>query len=214
MTQTLQASYFMDYDAPEVLAFAQKHTTNCTSDREKAVALYYAVRDGFWYNPYDLNFNKTGLKASNLVTRTSGYCVEKSNLMAACARAVGIPSRLSFYDVKNHIATEKLERILQTNVLVFHGAAEVWIDGRWLKITPVFNKALCQKLGVQPLEFDGESDAIFQAYTAEGAAFMEYIHDYGAFDEIPYDLMMASIAKAYPQIQPLLDRGDLHLKLM
>ena len=203
----------MNYDAPEVLAFAEQHTTGCTTERKKAVALYYAVRDGFLYDPYNLNFNKEGLRASNLVARKSGYCVEKSNLMATCCRAVGIPSRLSFYDVKNHIATEKLERILGTNVLVFHGAAEIFLDDRWLKVTPVFNASLCAKLGVQPLEFEGTSDAIFQSYTNDNAKFTEYLHDYGSFDEIPYDLMLATVKKAYPQIVPIFEAEGLHLRL-
>jgi transglutaminase-like putative cysteine protease len=207
-------SYFMDYDAPEVLAFAKQHTSGCATDREKAIALYYAVRDGFFYNPYDLNFNKEGLRASNLVARKSGYCVEKSNLMATCCRAVGIPSRLSFYDVKNHIATEKLERILGTNVLVFHGAAEIFINDKWLKVTPVFNAALCAKLGVSPLDFDGENDAVFQSYTNDKTQFMEYLHDYGSFDEIPYDLMLETVKKAYPQIVPFFETNGLHLQLV
>jgi hypothetical protein len=121
-------------------------------------------------------------------------------LLAASARAVGVPSRLSFYIVRNHIATEKLERALKKNYLVFHGAAEVFLDGRWLKTTPAFNAGLCKYLGVEPLEFDGTRDSIFQEYDHQGNVFMEYLHEYGAFSDLPYELYLSELGKHYPHI--------------
>jgi transglutaminase-like putative cysteine protease len=200
MENYLKSTYFLDYEQEKVAAFAKKHTETCTTLREKAIALYNAVRDGFYYNPYDLNFNKEGLKASDLLNRKHGYCIEKAVLLAASARAANIPSRLSFYDVKNHIATDRLCAILGTNVLVFHGAAELYLDGEWLKTTPAFNASLCEKLGVASLEFDGFHDSIFQEYDASGdKQFMEYLHDYGSFDDVPYDLLIETTLNAYPQ---------------
>ncbi len=200
MENYLKATYFLDFEQEMVAAFAKKYTESCETPRAKAISLYYAVRDGFYYNPYDLNFNKEGLKASDLLNRKHGYCIEKAVLLAASARAVGIPSRLSFYDVKNHIATDRLAHILGTNVLVFHGAAELYIEGKWLKTTPAFNASLCKKLGVATLEFDGLHDSIFQEYNASGdKQFMEYLHDYGNFDDVPYDLLIETTLNAYPQ---------------
>jgi hypothetical protein len=143
---------------------------------------------------------REGLRASDLLKRNRGYCVEKAVLLAASARAVNIPSRLSFYIVRNHIATEKLEKLLQKNYLVFHGAAELFIDGKWLKTTPAFNKKLCDFLQVEPLEFDGTCDSIFQEYDKAGNVFMKYLHDYGAFADLPYELYLAELNKHYPHI--------------
>ena len=151
MEEYLQPTEFLDFDNQTVLEYAEKHTFGATNDTEKAVKLYYAVRDDFQYNPYILDLRRTGLTASNLLTRNRGYCVEKAVLLAACARAVGVPSRLSFYIVHNHIATEKLEKALKKNYLVFHGAAEVYLKGKWLKTTPAFNKNLCKYLGVEQI---------------------------------------------------------------
>jgi transglutaminase-like putative cysteine protease len=120
--------------------------------------------------------------------------------LAASARAVGVPSRLSFYNVKNHIATERIEKILGTNVLVFHGAAELFLGGRWLKTTPAFNRRLCEKLNVAPLEFDGTSDSIFQQFDESGAVFMDYLHEYGDFADFPYELALSEMRKNYPHI--------------
>jgi hypothetical protein len=190
----------LDFDSKSVRKFAEENTANKHNDREKAVALYYAVRDGFQYNPYILDLRREGLKASNLLTRNRGYCVEKAILLAASARTVGIPSRLSFYIVRNHIATEKLEKALKKNYLVFHGAAELFLEGKWLKTTPAFNKSLCHYLGVEPLEFDGTADSVFQQYDKSGNLFMEYLHDYGAFSDFPYTLYLQELANHYPHI--------------
>lgn len=200
MQEYLQSTDFLNFHEKTVRDFAEKNTAGAKTEKEKAVNLYYAVRDGFQYNPYILDLRKCGLKASDLLTRTRGYCVEKAILLAASARAVGVPSRLSFYIVRNHIATEKLEKVLQKNYLVFHGAAEIFLDGQWLKTTPAFNKNLCRYLNVEPLEFDGETDSIFQEYDKSGNVFMKYLHDYGAFDDLPYQLYLDELKKHYPHI--------------
>ena len=200
MQEYLQPTEFLDFDQEIVRRFAEKNTAGAQTDREKAVKLYYAVRDGFQYNPYLLDLRREGLTASNLLSRNRGYCVEKAVLLAACARAVGVPSRLSFYIVRNHIATEKLERKLKKNYLVFHGAAEVFLSGNWLKSTPAFNAGLCKYLGVDPLEFDGTQDSIFQEYDHRGHVFMSYLHDYGAFSDLPYELYLEELKKHYPHI--------------
>ena len=96
-----------------------------------------------------------------------GHCIDKALLLAACARALGIPAQLHFANVRNHVGTAKLEERLGTDLLVFHGYTELWLDERWVAATPAFNKALCDRLGVAPLEFDGEHDSIFQAYDRE-----------------------------------------------
>ncbi len=200
MKEYLEATEFLDFDNDDVREFAERNSVGAKTEKEKAIQLYNAVRDEFQYNPNILDLSRKGLKASDLLTRTRGYCVEKAVLLAAVSRAVGVPSRLSFYIVRNHIATEKLEKILQTNYLVFHGAAEMFIDGKWLKTTPAFDKNLCRYLNVEPLEFDGETDSIFQEYDRSGRVFMKYLHEYGAFSDLPYQLYLDELNKHYPHI--------------
>lgn len=200
MKEYLKPTDFLDSDHPSVRDFAEMHTGAAASAVDKAVKLYYAVRDGFQYDPYVLDLRRGSLKASALLAKTRGYCVEKAILLAASARAVGIPSRLSFYIVKNHIATERLTQALEKDYLVFHGAAELYLDERWVKATPAFNKRLCDFLGVEPIEFDGTSDAIFQEFDRAGNVFMEYLHDYGAFDDMPYETFLDELDKHYPHL--------------
>lgn len=196
----LRPTYFLDSDNPAVVEYAYKHSRHDASPEENAVSLYYAVRDDFMYNPYKIDLRPTGLKASDLLNRNYGYCVEKAVLLAAVARVVGIPTRLSFFNVRNHIATEKVERVLQTDLLVFHGCTELWLSGRWVKATPAFNAALCRKLNVPTLEFDGKEDSIFQQFDHSGNVFMDYVHEYGAFHDLPYDLFFGELRKHYSSV--------------
>ncbi len=200
MQEYLQPTEFLDFDQAAVRDYAERAAQTGTDDVARAVRLYYAVRDDFAYDPYLLDLRREGLRASTLLQKTRGYCVEKAVLLAATARAVGIPSRLSFYIVQNHIATGKIERILRTNKLVFHGAAEMFLQGHWVKATPAFNRALCVRLGVAPLEFDGVNDAVFQQYDNAGNTFMDYLHDYGNFPDLPYHLYLSELQKHYPHL--------------
>src|SRR5215203_1796095 len=200
MEQYLKATEFLDSDSDNVREYAARNTSGAANDTERAVRLYYAVRDGFQYDPYVLDLRRRSMKASALLAKTRGYCVEKALLLAASARAVGVPSRLSFYIVRNHIATDRLARALERDYLVFHGAAEMYLDEKWVKATPAFNKKLCDFLRVDAIEFDGKNDAIFQEYDRNGNVFMEYLHDYGAFDDMPYQMFLDELDKHYPHL--------------
>src|SRR5262245_66096677 len=98
---------FVDSDHPDVIAFAQEHSRSLI-EREKAVALYYAVRDQIRYNPFQNFTLDETYRASVCIERGAGWCVPKAALLAACARAVGIPARVGYADVKNHITTPEL----------------------------------------------------------------------------------------------------------
>jgi transglutaminase-like putative cysteine protease len=198
MEAYLAPAFYIDSDHPAVRAWALSHASPDCSPTEKAIHLYYAVRDGFRYNPFHLDLRPASMKASHLLTRDGGYCGEKACLLAAAARAVGIPARLGFAIVRNHIGTERLEDYLKTDKLVFHGFTELFLEGQWVKATPAFNKELCEKLGVAPLEFDGRQDSIFQEYDRQGGRFMEYLHDYGSFEDLPRDLFISEIRHHYP----------------
>ena len=208
MEEYLNPTQFIDSDAESIREFAAEKTAGKQGDLEKAVALYYAVRDGFSYNPYILDLRRERMKASSLLTRNDGNCIEKSIILAASARALGIASRLSFYIVTNHIATERIERILGTRNLVFHGAAEMFLNGKWVKSTPAFNKGLCNMLGVEPLEFNGLEDSMFQQYDKSGNVFMEYLHEYGAYPDMPYDQMLSEFIAHYPRVFEQMKKSD------
>lgn len=193
----LNPGRFVDSDHPEVMEFADKAIAGLDDVREKVMALYYAVRDGILYDPYHLVLNPDQIKASLTLQRGSGYCVEKSLLLAAAGRHLGIPSRLGFSIVRNHLSSEKFRQKLKTDIFVFHGYNEFLIGDRWVKCTPAFNKSLCEKMGAAPLEFNGTDDSLFQEYNG-GVQYMEYLHQYGVFSDFPYELFVDELKKHYP----------------
>lgn len=200
MPDYLNPTYFIDSDNEHVINFAKETIKDLKDPLEISIALYYKIRDQFQYNPYDLKLEPYAYKASYLLTKDYGHCIEKSILLAACCRVAGIPSRLGFANVTNHIGTERLEKILKTNVLYFHGFTEIYLNEKWVKATPAFNKELCEKLHVKPLEFNGLEDSIFQEYNNNGKAFMEYLEEIGIFDDFPFDLFLTTIKDKYAHL--------------
>jgi transglutaminase-like putative cysteine protease len=194
---------FVDSDHPRIIAYAREHGIG-ESPRERAVSLYYAIRDGFRYNPWGVYMQPEAFLASDALRRGAAHgahCVDKANILAACSRVQGIPSRLHFANVRNHIGTARLEAHLGSDLLVYHGYCELWLGGRWVAATPAFNRELCERLGVAPLEFDGVEDSVFQEYDQKAGRFMEYVTDHGAHVDVPFDEMVAAWRHHYPSIR-------------
>ena len=192
-------TYFLEARHPAIRAWARAQVGDAQTPTERSVRLYYAVRDGWLYNPYRLDLRPRAFKASQIQALPDGHCIAKAILLASAARALGIPARLGFADVKNHLGTARLEALLNTDVLAFHGYCELFLpEGGWVKATPAFNASLCEKLGVAPLEFDGTADSIFQAYDRAQGQFMTYLQDHGQFHDLPYETMVAAFRAHYP----------------
>lgn len=194
---TLQPTAILDSDHPEVNAFALRAAGDADNPVDRAVRLYYAVRDGIWYDPYSPFHLPEHYRASNVLARQRGYCVSKVSLLCAAGRAVGIPSRAGFADVRNHLATRQLLDHLGSDLFVYHGFTEFFLEGAWVKCTPAFNRELCERHGVAPLEFDGRSDSVFQPYSTEHRRFMEYVAFHGSFSDIPVDRIVAAWKAEY-----------------
>ena len=188
---------YVDSDHPDVIAWAQRAIGETRGDLDKAVRLFYAVRDGFRYDPYAFTFDPEDYKASRVVKRRRAFCVPKAVLLVAAARAVGVPARLGFADVRNHLTSDKLRRAMGTDVFAFHGYAELYLEGQWVKATPAFNLELCDHFNVHPLEFDGRKDALFHEFSADGSRHMEYVRDRGRFADLPYDTLIRAFEEVY-----------------
>jgi hypothetical protein len=95
------------------------------------------------------------------------------------------------------LATKQLIEFLGSDLFVYHGFVEFHLEGKWVKATPAFNKELCEKHRVAPLEFNGREDSIFHAYNLEKKQFMEYVADHGTYADIPVDIIVAAWKEAY-----------------
>jgi transglutaminase-like putative cysteine protease len=196
----LAPAEYIDSDHPAIGAFAAKTVTRDMSPAEKAQRFYLAARE-IRYDP-DLNYSDPEIyRASSVLKAGHAYCVGKAALFAALCRAGGIPARIAFADVTNHLSSEKLRQKMGTNYIAWHGFTEVLLDGRWVKASPTFNSTLCSRFGVVPLEFDGGTDALLQAYDSEGHTFMRYEVLHGTFHDVPAKFLIAEMARIYPQLK-------------
>ena len=188
----------IDSDHPSIIEYANAKVSGAGRDSvAMAVKLYYAVRDDIWYDPYYPFYLPEHYRASNVLKSGRGYCVSKAALLCALGRAGGIPSRIGFGTVRNHLATPKLIDFIGSDVFVYHGFTEFFLEDKWVKATPTFNAELCQKHHVAPLEFNGRDDSIFHPYNMEKKQFMEYLEYHGTYADIPVDTILAAWDKAY-----------------
>jgi transglutaminase-like putative cysteine protease len=188
----------IDSDNESIIDFANKSIEPGEADPiATAVKLYYAVRDGIWYDPYYPFYLPEHYRASQVLKSGRGYCVCKASLLCALGRARGIPSRVGFADVRNHLASAQLLEMMGTDLFVYHGFTEFYLEGKWVMATPAFNKELCLKHKVTPLEFNGRENSIFQPYNLEKRKFMEYVTYHGSFADIPVGRIVEAWREAY-----------------
>ncbi|QKX07047.1 transglutaminase family protein [Aquimarina sp. TRL1] len=204
----LQPTRYIDYRTDEIQQIVGAFLNQSYSQKEIAIQLYLTVRDQWRYNPYHLSFTENAYKASTIAVKKEGHCVDKSILLIACLRAVGIPARIHLAKVKNHIAVERLTEKFGTNEITPHGMVNLFLEGSWVKVSPAFNKELCYKCNVPPLDFDGKKDAIFQQYDNTGNLFMEYLDDYGHFEDIPTEFIFENFKANYPHIYKIFEGSN------
>ena len=146
------------------------------------------------YSPFHLPEH---YRASAILERGEGYCVQKAVLLAALVRATGIPSRLRYADIRNHILPKKATEAFGTNLLVYHAYDEFYIDGRWVKAAAAFDIEMCQENRILPVEFDGKNDALLHSHNQDGKLHIEYVHDYGHYQDVPLDEILDARNRAY-----------------
>ncbi|MDH3296082.1 MAG: transglutaminase family protein [Acidimicrobiia bacterium] len=199
----LSPTWFIDADSPQVEAFAAEvlggpRPVGDTDPVDTAIKLFYAVRDGLRYDPYGMDRNREAFRASHITGLDSAWCVTKSILFTAAARNQGIPARLGFADVRNHLSSEKLLERLGTDLFIWHGYSELLLNGRWFKLSTAFNIELCDRFGVKALDFDGTDDALMHPFDKAGNRHMEYVNQRGSYNDLPYDQILSDFAALYP----------------
>lgn len=188
---------FIDSGSETVLAFVARVSAGAADQHEVAAKLFAAVRDGVRYDPYTMPAQRSDYRASAVLEAGSGYCIQKAVALTAAARAAGIPSRLGFADVKNHLQSERLRETMGTDLFVWHGYSTLYVGGRWTKASCAFNAELCARFGVAPLDYDGHEDALLHPFTGDGGRYMEYVRDRGVYVDLPLRRVMSDFAEVY-----------------
>jgi transglutaminase-like putative cysteine protease len=198
--QFLAAGVFIDSDSPQVIAFAKQTVEGEPNTTAAILRLYSAIRDGIIYDPYVDLADPSNYRASSVLAAGRAFCIGKSALLAASARAIGIPSRVGYADVRNHLTSPRFYEKAKTDRFIWHSYTELYLAGRWVKATPAFDRALCERLGLKTLEFDGKADSLLQPFDRSGRQHMEYLNDRGAFADVPFDIIQADFLKTYPHL--------------
>lgn len=201
------AGEFVDSGDADVREFAKKAAAGAGDDVSRAVKLYYAVRDEILYDPYYGGEEPRYFRASDCLRAKRGFCIPKAALLGAAARSLGIPARMGYADVRNHLSTKKLLELMGGDLFIWHSFTELYLEGRWVKATPAFNLSLCQRFGVRPLEFDGRQDSLFHEFDREGRRHMEYVRERGNYADVPYEAIIEDFKKTYPQWMTLVREG-------
>jgi transglutaminase-like putative cysteine protease len=196
-----EPTWFVDSDDVGVRTLAAEvcDEAGAEADRDKAVALFLAVRDGWRYDPYSISRIAGDYRASTVLKRSSAYCIPKAVLLSALCRAERIPARLGFADVRNHLQSEKLRERMGTDLFVFHGYSEVWLDGSWKKVSAAFNIEMCERFDTKVLDFDGTTDSLMHPFDATGNRHMEYVNQRGSYSDLPFDEIMSTFDAQYGQ---------------
>lgn len=195
-TRTIESAH------PAVVALAADLCAGADTPAECAVRLFDHVRDRIRYTVHVDFADIEAYRASVTLQRGDGFCVPKSILLVALLRSRGIPARLHFADLRNRLVPDDLRALMGTDIFYFHGYVDLFLDGRWLKVTPSFDPVTCERTGIVPSVFDGRSDALLSPSDAHGHPQFEYLRDRGTRDDLPFEEMLATLYRRYPHYEP------------
>ena len=193
----LTPTHMIDSDHPVIREYAMRTVGSSLDPVDRAIKLFRAVRDDIRYDPYSPFYLAEHYQASWVFQRGRSFCVPKASLLCALGRAWGIPSRVGFATVCNHLATRQLLDFMGSDLFVYHGFVEFYLERKWVKATPAFNRELCWRHGVDPLEFNGREDALFQPFNSRNEKFMDYLEYTGTYADIPVSAIVEGWEKAY-----------------
>ncbi len=124
LSQYLTPTSNIDSDHPKIVRRAAELTQGCISDIEKARLLYEFVRDSYTKEGIDSYI------ASEVLDCGGNSCYQRSILLAALCRSVGIPARLHLQKVS--IKAWRNPGNGQTKDIVFaHGLTGLYLHGAW-----------------------------------------------------------------------------------
>ena len=193
----LQATPYIESEHPLIQGKTEEITRGLSSEMEKAVKLFNYVRDKCHYNMYATTGDIEAYRASAILTKGQGWCVQKEVLLAALCRAAGIPCGLLLVTICNHKSPPEAVKMMQTNIFFPHMYNSIFLNGKWVKAAPTFDKEVCERAGVPVVNFDGLNDAILPDKDLQGNPYIEYLDDYGMYPDLPWDFILENSYRIY-----------------
>jgi transglutaminase-like putative cysteine protease len=161
----LQESQYCDWTHPAIGALGRLLTQRCASDTEKAICLFEWVRDEVMFV-----IRKWNDRASHTLAVRGGTCTNKTNLLVALARSVGIAAgyhvlRVNGKEYFGPITPLPLRKKIRARSTHVHAA--LYLNGRWVRCDPTDDQALARNtthLNPQSyvVQWDGERDGLLK----------------------------------------------------
>ncbi len=155
----LTATPTIDSDNPRIVETMRRVTEGRSSPLDRVRALYELVRDG------STDADCASYTASAVLDCGGNSCYQRSILLAALARAAGIPSRLHLQRVK--IKAWRSGDKPPRDIVFAHGITGVFVDGRWRLLEVVGNPRKwvlwtgeSRRAGEMPLPFSTDGDTL------------------------------------------------------
>ncbi len=162
----LVSSPLCDSYNPVLIQKAQDLTKNLLNDKEKAIKIFYFLRDQILYK-----INPFFKSASDILQMGYGDCVSKSHLQIAMLRSIKIPSRFHMihlkFDVLKPFFPGWINKIPSSKV-VHHSFCKCFLNGKWIACDCTFDKMLLdgarskglikEQNAYSQIDWDGEHD--------------------------------------------------------
>jgi transglutaminase-like putative cysteine protease len=139
-------------DHPEILHTASTVVNGAADERERAIKLFYWVRDSI---AYCIESDRSALE---VLREGRGVCVTKTLLHVALLRAAGVAARIGHADYRADVLRaifpdSYMDR--QPEVYPLHTFAEVYLDGQWITCDATIDREFGAEFGFPVMEFDG-----------------------------------------------------------
>jgi len=159
----LKTTRFCDYDHPDIIRQARAVTATLSNDTEKAVAIFYWVRDKILYRVGDWH-----KRASETLYEREGTCTNAANLFVAMCRAAGLPAGYGVLRVKGKsyfgpVMLPLFRQFMSEESVHIYGA--VFLEGRWIQVDPSDDYDFCRATGhfnptAKLVDWDGRNNAM------------------------------------------------------
>lgn len=191
----LRATPTIDSDHIKIIETAQQVTYGSDDNMERAVRLFYFVRDSIKYNVYMISVFEDDFKASRVLGWGKGYCVQKAVLLTALARAVGIPSRLVFAKIKNHRLPPHVFDFTGTDTFPRHGYNQFFLNRKWVNAAATFDRKLCENNSLPAVEFNGKEDAVLPNRDLQGRPYITYLEKFSPTADLPFEWIVQKVSR-------------------
>lgn len=193
----LAATSVIDHEHPLVRDTTLQLIDGRSTPVDRMTTLFRWVRDEIAYDMAPDLSDRGSWRASDTIGRGWGFCQQKAVLLTAMARAAGVPAVLAYQSVIEHRLPDRFEVYLPEKRMRPHGLSAVWIDGRWQQLDPSLHREMCDRRGLQLVEWVPGENALLPQLDLAGQPHCTIEEDLGMYDDLPDHIVAATMALSF-----------------